>query len=220
MYSWKLLEEIANIVSLSFSTIIEGEVKDLARERKFSIDELYQTTKELLLLHGYEGFTFSILAEKLEVSRGTLYKYYENKDELITDYMLDEMDKFLLKLQTIEQYDGFQLQFNKLIELIFEHSDIHQIIIIALQIPANSTKKVKLNKAKLDAHHLDMYKHLQGFIKIGREEQKLKPHIADGLILGFIFQTIAIPNHFGIPHTEWVESIKEIISHGMFKLND
>lgn len=192
----------------------------MARERKFSIEELYQTTKELLLLHGYEGFTFSLLAERLDVSRGTLYKYYENKEELITDYMLDEMDKFLLKLQKIEQYEGFQLQFNKLIELIFEHSEIHQIIIIALQIPANATKKVKLNKAKLDVLHLDMYKHLQGFIHLGREEKKLKAHIPDGLILGFIFQTIAIPNHFGIPHTEWVKSIKEIISHGMFKLND
>lgn len=209
-----------NIVSLSFSSIIEDGVNDLARERKFSIDELYQTTKELLLLHGYEGFTFSLLAEKLDVSRGTLYKYYENKEELITDYMLDELDKFLLKLQKIEQYDGFDQQFNKLIELIFEHSEIHQIIIIALQIPPNMTKKVKLNKAKLDANHLDMYKHLQGFIKIGREEKKLKSHIPDGLILGFIFQTIAIPNHFGVPHPEWVESIKEIISHGMFKFND
>ncbi|MBY0123703.1 TetR/AcrR family transcriptional regulator [Bacillus sp. S/N-304-OC-R1] len=191
----------------------------MARERKFSIDELYKTTKELLLLHGYEGFTFSILADRLEVSRGTLYKYYENKEELITDYMLDEMDQFLLKLQKIEWHEGFEGQFNQLIELIFEHADIHKIIIIALQIPANITEKVKLNKSKLDVMHLDMYKHLQGFINLGREEKKLKPHIADGLILGFIFQTIAIPNHFGIPHSEWVNSIKEIISHGMFSKN-
>lgn len=192
----------------------------MARERKFSLDELYATTKELLLLHGYEGFTFSILAERLAVSRGTLYKYYENKEELITDYMLDEMNKFLVKLQKFNQHNSFESQFNELIELIFEHREIHHIIIIALQIPANISKKVKLNKAKLDAYHLDMYKHLQGFIQLGREEQKLKPHIPDGLILGFIFQTIAIPNHFGIPYAEWVDSVKEIISHGMFKHND
>ena len=191
----------------------------MARERKFSTEELYKTTKELLLLHGYEGFTFSILADRLEVSRGTLYKYYENKEELITDYMLDEMDRFLLKLQEIQHYEGFERQFNELIKLIFDHAEIHHIIIIALQIPPHISEKVKNNKAKLDVQHLDMYKHLQGFIELGRKEKKLKPHIADGLVLGFIFQTIAIPNHSGIPHSEWVSSIQEIISHGMFEKN-
>ncbi|MEH7344212.1 TetR/AcrR family transcriptional regulator [Bacillus sp. JJ1532] len=195
-------------------------MSSLARERKFSIDELFRTTKELLLLHGYEGFTFSLLADRLEISRGTLYKYYDNKEELITDYMLDEMEKFLLKLQKITEFDGFEAQFNELLALIFEHSEIHQIIIIALQIPANISKKVTLNKAKLDVQHLDMYKHLQNFIDLGRAEKILKPQIPDGLILGFIFQTIAIPNHTRVPAEEWVSSIKEIICHGMFTKNN
>ncbi|MBS4209486.1 TetR/AcrR family transcriptional regulator [Bacillus sp. FJAT-50079] len=188
----------------------------MARERKFTVDDLYKTTKELLLLHGYEGFTFSILAERLEISRGALYKYFENKEELITDYMLDELERFLLKLENIQKFEGFEQQFDALIELIFKHTEIHQMIIIALQIRANISEKVKKNKAKLDELHLDMYKQLQGFITLGKQEKRLKSHLADGLLLGFIFQTIAIPNHSGISHDEWVRSIKEIISHGMF----
>ncbi|WNS77655.1 TetR/AcrR family transcriptional regulator [Bacillus sp. DTU_2020_1000418_1_SI_GHA_SEK_038] len=195
-------------------------MNSLARERKFSIDELYRTTKELLLLHGYEGFTISLLADRLDISRGTLYKYYENKEELITDYMLDELERFLLKLQKINEFDGFESQFNALFELIFEHSEIYQIITIALQIPAKISKKVTLNKAKLDVQHLDMYKHLQNFIALGRSENILKSQIPDGLILGFIFQTIAIPNHTRVPEEEWNSSIKEIICHGMFTKNN
>ena len=42
----------------------------MARERKFSLEELFQTTKQLLLDYGYEGFTFSLLADQLEVARG------------------------------------------------------------------------------------------------------------------------------------------------------
>lgn len=57
----------------------------MARERKFTRDDLYETTKYMLLENGYEGFTFSKLAEKLNVSRGAIYKYFNNKDELITD---------------------------------------------------------------------------------------------------------------------------------------
>ena len=188
----------------------------MARERKFSIEELFTSTKELLLIHGYEGFTFSLLADRLNVSRGTLYKYYENKEELITDFMIDKLKQFLTDLQKVEHYKGFEAQFDFLMNLIFDMPEVPQLIKIAVQIPANINDKVKGNKAHLDVLHLDMYKHLQSFINLGKEEKKLKSHIPDGLILGFIFQTIAIPNHFGIPHSEWVASIKEIISQGMF----
>ncbi|MED3573721.1 TetR/AcrR family transcriptional regulator [Cytobacillus praedii] len=188
----------------------------MARERKFSMEELFSAAKELLLIQGYEGFTFSLLADRLNVSRGALYKYYENKDELITDYMIAELNQFLTDLQKIERYDGFEEQFDFLMNLIFEMPEVQQMIKIAVQIPINVNDKVKENKAHLDKLHLDMYKHLQSFINLGKKEKRLKAHIADGLILGFIFQTIAIPNHFGVPHSEWVASIKEIISHGMF----
>ena len=45
----------------------------------------------------------------------------------------------------------------------------------------------------------------------------IKSHLSDAIILGMIFQTIAIPNHFGIPKDEWIASIREILSEGMFE---
>lgn len=188
----------------------------LARERKFSTEGLFHATKQVLLEHGYEGFTFALLADLLDVSRGTLYKYYENKDELITDYMIYEMNQFLIDLKRIQEYPDFQSQFDYLIDIIFKDRSIPKIITMAQQIPAQSSDKVKANKAHLDKHHLNMYKHLQSFINLGREEKILKSNLADGLILGMIFQTIAIPNHFGVPQSEWVQSIKDIVGHGMF----
>ena len=50
-------------------------------------------------------------------------------------------------------------------------------------------------------------------------KEKLKPHLADGLILGFIFQTVSIPNHFGIPQQEWISSIKEVLRDGLLTIN-
>ena len=73
----------------------------MARERKFSTDDLFQASKQLLLQHGYEGFTFSLLADQFDVCRA-LYKYYENKEELITDFMIYEMGKFLFELKEIK----------------------------------------------------------------------------------------------------------------------
>lgn len=189
----------------------------MARDRKFSTLELFQNTKQILLIQGYEGFTFSLLAEQMKLSRGALYKYYENKDELITDYMVYEMEHFLNELKKMESYLGFEKQFEFLLDIIFNHSKTHHILGFAKQIPMNKNKKIKKNKEQLNKFHLDMYRYLQEFIHLGREEQKIKSHLADSIILGFIFQSIAIPNHTGIPQSEWVKSIKEILRHGMFQ---
>jgi TetR/AcrR family transcriptional regulator, repressor of fatR-cypB operon len=195
------------------------EVEIMARERKFSTEELFQCSKHLLLEHGYEGFTFSLLADRLEVSRGAIYKYYDNKEELITDYMLFEMNHFLEELKEIAVMDNFDKQFDFLFELIFKNNKIHQLIEIGSQIPSSINEKVQSNRMKLEKMHLEMYHYMQNFVTLGKSEQKLKSHIPDALILGFIFQTVAIPNHFGIPQDVWVQSIKEIISQGMFQNN-
>ncbi len=187
----------------------------MARERKFSTDDLFQEAQQILLDHGYEGFTFSLLAEQLEISRGALYKYYDNKEELITDYMLYEMNLFLSELKEIELHKGFEAQFDFLLDLIFKNSTIPHMIELGRRIPINGDQKVKENINKLEKLHLAMYQALQSFINLGRQEQKLHAAIPDPLILGFIFQSILIPNHFGIPYPDWIQSIKEIIRHGV-----
>ncbi|MEW9052187.1 MAG: TetR/AcrR family transcriptional regulator [Neobacillus sp.] len=189
----------------------------MARERKFTTEELFQTVKKILLQHSYEGFTFSLLAEQMDVSRGAIYKYYQNKDVLITDFMIYEMEQFLLELKEIEKYSEFEAQFDSLMDIIFEKTEIHHLIRVAQQMLLQSNEQDKDRMDKLEKLPLEMYKHLQKFILLGKEQGKVKPHIPDGLMLGFILQSIAIPNHFGIPKEEWLKSMKEMISQGMFK---
>lgn len=188
----------------------------MARERKFSMEELYSVTKETLLNHGYEGFNFGLLAERLDIARGTIYKYFENKEELISSFMLYEMDQFLLELKGIEDYKGFEAQFHFLFDLFFSHSKIYHIIEIGQRMPTNTNDTVRVNMEKLDKNRLKMYQHLQAFIDLGKRENRIKAHLPDSLILGYMFQSIAIPNHFNIDQTIWVNSIKEMIGHGIF----
>jgi TetR/AcrR family transcriptional regulator, repressor of fatR-cypB operon len=189
--------------------------EDMARERKFTTDELFHATKLLLLKHGYEGFTFSVLADYLHVSRGAIYKYYENKEELISEFMLYEMNQFLNDIEGIEQIGSFQDQLDFLIRAMFKNDKIQHLIEMGKEIPKSTNEKASANKEKLELLHLQMYYNLQGFIRKGKEEKKLKSSIPDALILGYIFQSVAIPNHFAIPQTEWVNSIKEMICHGI-----
>ncbi len=187
----------------------------MGRDKKFTEQDLYAATKKILVKNGYQGFTFSLLAKELQVSRATLYKYYDNKDELITNYMVFEMDSFLEKLKEIDNYQNFEQQFDFLINIIFADSEIHQIRSMAFEIPATN-EKVKENNLKLKSQHKDMYEMLQKFVSLGKVNHQLKADLPDPLILGLIFQTVDIPNHFGVPQVEWIASIKEIIRHGMF----
>ncbi|GGB58790.1 TetR family transcriptional regulator [Virgibacillus dakarensis] len=191
----------------------------MARERKFSKDELFQTTKDILLSHGYEGFTFSILADRLQVSRGTIYKYYENKVELITDYTLFEMNQFLTDLKQLDHNGNFDAQFEYLLTIMFTHSKIRHILITANRILGTENEKVKAKKEQLGELHWEIYRHLESFIGRGREENVLKSHIPDELILSFIFHSIEIPNQLSLTQEEWVQSVKELLSHGMLKEN-
>ncbi|MBA4550335.1 TetR/AcrR family transcriptional regulator [Thermoactinomyces vulgaris] len=187
----------------------------MARERKFSTDELFRETKQILQCKGYDAFTLSRLAECLNVSRGTIYKYYENKDELIMAYMIDEMNRFLVKLNEMETRQGFFAQFEFLLHLLFENENIDQLMEIGQQISA-STNKVKEKKEELSRLHLMIYGRLQQLIQLGRKEQVLKEEIPDELILGFIFNSVAIPRG-EVPWDQWVKSIEEIIFYGMVK---
>ncbi|MFJ5769383.1 TetR/AcrR family transcriptional regulator [Psychrobacillus sp. NPDC093180] len=196
---------------------VSSEVKELARERKYTDEDLFQATKQMIITDGYEAFTFSKLATALDVSRGSIYKYYENKDELISEFLMYEMNSFLKKFNELDKSGDFQTQFDLLIDFIFEQSNIHQVVEIIHQIPINTTKRVEDNKSKLSEYYVDMYEQFQGFIELGRKENVIKNHIPTAVLLGMIFQTIAIPNHFGIPQAEWISSIKEILSHGMFE---
>jgi TetR/AcrR family transcriptional regulator, repressor of fatR-cypB operon len=187
----------------------------MARERKISTEELYQATKQLLLDRGYDGYTFTLLANRLDVSRAAIYKYYENKEELLSEYMIYELQLFIDNLSIVNQEKTFQDQFHALFNFIFNDMSIYKIREIGMQIPTVNQKVAK-NKHKLEKMHIQLYTSLQKFIEFGRREKVLKEDIPPSLVLGLIFQTVNIPNMDGIPHSDWVDKIKEIMCHGMF----
>lgn len=191
----------------------------MARERKFSTEDLFDLTKQLLLKHGYEGFSFGIIARQLNVSRGALYKYYDNKEALITDYMVFETEQFIERLKKINELPDFDTQFDYLLHLILDDSEVQQIRRMAMKIPDINHEKVKANKEKISSLHIDMYTALKSFVDLGKHDNHLKENLPEELILGFIFHAIDLPNSGNTPYPEWIEYVKEIICHGIFTEN-
>jgi AcrR family transcriptional regulator len=59
---------------------------------------------DLFLKHGYEGFSLRQVAEKVGYSPTTLYLYFENKDELLFEVVLEGFETFGQRLQAA--YEG------------------------------------------------------------------------------------------------------------------
>jgi TetR/AcrR family transcriptional regulator, repressor of fatR-cypB operon len=190
-------------------------VNDMARERKFSREELYQATRELLLNHGYEGYTFTLLANQLDVSRAAIYKYYDNKEELLSEYMLYELTSFLNELKKVSREKTFTDQFHAIFNFIFDDMSLYLLRDMGMQIP-NINAKVADYKQKISEVHTELYTSLQQFIDLGRDEKMLRKDIPSNIVIGMIFQTVNIPNTEGIPHQDWVNTIKDVICHGIF----
>ncbi|EKU43691.1 TetR family transcriptional regulator [Lysinibacillus fusiformis ZB2] len=47
----------------------------MGRDKKFSEQDLWHHTHQLLLSVGYQGFTMSLLAQSIGVSRAAIYKH-------------------------------------------------------------------------------------------------------------------------------------------------
>ncbi|WP_332648533.1 TetR/AcrR family transcriptional regulator [Lysinibacillus sp. 54212] len=189
----------------------------MARIRKFSTMEIFRETERLLLTVGYEAYNISLLAESLNVSRAAIYKYYTNKEDLVVDFMLDRMAKMIDAFEEIDETKPFIEGLDELLQVIFESKDIHHILTMVHWIDLRGKDEIIQKMTKLDVLHKEMYAPLQAMIQKGKEEGLLNEVIPNALILAFIFQSIAIPNHTNIPKETFLQSIKMLISTGIYK---
>ena len=189
----------------------------MARERKFSTTEIFRETERLLLTVGYEGYTISLLAEALNVSRAAIYKYYTNKDELVVDFMLEHMEKMIQQFASIDSTQSFTVQLDEVLDIILESKDLHRIFSMAHVVDTKGKEEITKKMVRLNELHKEMYTPLQEMVNKGKEEGLLKESIPNALILSFIFQSIDLPNHMNIPEELFLQSIKTLVCSGILK---
>lgn len=186
----------------------------MGREKKFSRLELWDATRTLILEVGYLGFTFSLLANRLDVSRAAIYKQFPNKEELIMDFMVDEMEYSIKLLQSINLSQSFDEQIEDLLIKMYSMKDVHQALSLASVIPVTSDK-VREQKQKLSMMHRDLYAPLVSIIECGKKEGKIAPHRSSAILLGFVFQAIEVPNFERLSEEQLIKEIKQFILYGI-----
>lgn len=186
----------------------------MGREKKFSRVELWDATRELVLEVGYVGFTFSLLAERLDISRAAIYKQFHNKEDLMIDYMVYEMEFSINLLQSIDATKDFEHQLDDLLHKMYSMKEVHQVLGLAMTIPP-TTEHVVQQKQKLGEMHRDLYAPLIRIIDQGKSEGKIAQHRSPHMLLGFIFQTIDVPNFGKLTSEQLIQEMKEFILYGL-----
>ncbi|PGL71035.1 TetR/AcrR family transcriptional regulator [Bacillus sp. AFS055030] len=189
----------------------------MGRDRKFNTVDLFLCTKKLILQTGYEGFTIGELAKMLDVSRAAIYKYYQNKDELLLDFMIEEMNNVLISFKTIPEEQTFLEKIDLLLKKIFMYKDLHLILGMQDIIPTKDAPHLENKKKKLSLMHRELYMPLVHIIQQGKKEGFIEMEIPNELLLGFIFQSISIPNHSGLDDEKLMDYIRNLILSGVIK---
>ncbi|SHF08879.1 transcriptional regulator, TetR family [Seinonella peptonophila] len=189
----------------------------MGRDRKFSTFDLFLCTKKLIIQTGYEGFTIGQLATQLNVSRAAIYKYYQNKDELLLDFMIEEMKNTLKSFSSIPEELPFLEKVNTLLQKIFMYKDLHLILGIQEVIPTKGAPLLEGKKRHLSLMHRELYKPLIHLVQQGKSEGYIEMDLPNDLLLGFIFQSISIPNHSGMDTEKAFFYTKKLILNGILK---
>ncbi len=69
-------------------------------------DEIVRAALEIIAEHGFHGAPMALIAERAGVGAGTIYRYFENKDVLITELHRELEDKLYPSL-----LDGYEEQY-------------------------------------------------------------------------------------------------------------
>jgi AcrR family transcriptional regulator len=187
----------------------------LGRIRKASKQELLQATEKLLLTHGYDHFHFKILAKELGMARSTVYEYYANKEELVTEYMCNLMEQVNSDLKKIQHFSHPLERLKSMLKVFFSYSHIHQVLQISHVINRDTTEKVKVNMQKLDDYHQDFHGMIVNWIQESQEKGHLRSDISVSIIAGLFFTSIQIPNVEELSAEDWSEYIFKVICEGI-----
>lgn len=82
--------------------------------------EIMEATYQALCEHGYPATSISKIAEKFEKSQSLLYYHYEDKEELLEDFLRYLLDQLEAELDDIEEEDPAQ-RLSAVLDRLFPH---------------------------------------------------------------------------------------------------
>lgn len=91
-----------------------GVTERREREKQNRREEILETARELFYSRGYEKTRMVDIAERLELSKGTVYLYFKSKEELAYEVLLAALDLMGALLLQVEESRGSERVLDRL----------------------------------------------------------------------------------------------------------
>ncbi len=147
--------------------------------RKFRIREILDATCRVVARHGFQGATVERVAEEAEIAKGTVYLYFQNKEELFTAAVEQGIENFTsqVRRQVAEALTPIE-RLQRLVEVSLELSDTYRDFFKTLLLERNFLAASPNHPEA--AHMLDLYlayiHFIEEIIQDGVRAGVLRPH--------------------------------------------
>lgn len=180
--------------------------------------KIIQSAVECFSKNGFDGTKMDDVALSADVSKGTLYNYFENKEDLFQALCTDSLD--LLKVQLDNLFTNNKDDLFSNAEMFFENFQKIQkegTSKVFFEAISESTRSPKLQQILLK-HRLNIYKVVENYLQIQIDKGFMRvgvhpSYIAAGLVS--LFDGILAGSLMGIPEDYnkkiWSVTVKSLL---------
>ena len=172
--------------------------------------------------NGYHNAQVSKIAREAKVADGTIYLYFENKDDMLISLFNEKMGAFIETVrEAIARVDSAPDQLRELMRLHFAHLENNPKMAIVTQIELRqSNRKVRKGIAETLKKYMDV---IDDIIRSGIDQGIFRPdvdvRVARRMIFGTLDETVTswIVNDCKYSLMDQVEPIHRLFLYGMGK---
>lgn len=183
-------------------------------------NRILESVKKFIDLYGIKRFTIEDISKDLKISKKTIYKHFESKDQLISEYLrisIEDMEK--LTLEAVEKEDTFIKKIHKALYYYHKNEIPIRILEGIQRFYPNEWKYIeKKRKFKIEL--------VQNLIKAGIESGEIRKDIhpeivsimLDKVTSSFLDYEFLKENNFSI--SQATDEFEKILFFGILEQNN
>jgi len=151
------------------------------------VSRLLDATAQVLTTRGYDGLSTNRVAEQAGVSIGSLYRYFEDKEQLVeqlrrrvNDELLAELTEAMIRSSEMEPYAGTRAVLVTLVDGLERHRGVMRALIDGGPMGSQANRLPEVERQLAQFARLGVASRLPG---LPREEVEARLYLALGMTL-------------------------------------
>jgi len=194
----------------------------MAKKTGEKYDAIIEAAVKVIARHGYHNSQVTKIAREAQVADGTIYLYFENKDDILISLFRTKMSEFVDQVeQKIDQVESAEEKLYQLIYMHFKQFALDSSLAVVTQIELRqSNRKIREGiGATLKKYHLLIEELIRIGIAEGIFNAELDIRLMRQMIFGTLDETVTswVMKDMKYSLLELVQPINDLILNGVKK---